>query len=398
MSTSQYTYSPFHTIGAASVLLWDAAACGGSGAWAHLARVADAAVLATTEHVGKQLVVKGLAQPIARRNRSKRYSLSFRLLEDANPAALDLLFGEGAVQSKSAAADISVSETLRLYGEDYTELAHPYGILDGGLPPVTNLSAIAGGTGGAILPGNYYYWVVPFVMDGEVERFGQPTRSAQVGVATGQVVTISFTAPSGYQPDGYKIAYTLGSTLLNPLLLVAPSPQETEVVVTTHQGAIPIEFQFDGGMIVVKSYNGQATFTEVNDYAIDVLRGLLKRVAGGAIGDGERVVVSYSYRRPPSVSTPLGDGVELERYRKVKLTQLSADDANARGDLSPATWRETGVEFEFGKVNVALGDVRLPFTEDDFSEGASVSWDCMYDPSEGRVGSVRSTYGVLAQY
>lgn len=398
MSTSQYTYSPFHTIGAASVLLWDAAAAGGSGAWAHFARVADATVLATTEQVSQHLVIKGLGQPIARRNRSKRYSLSFRLLEDANPAALDVLFSDGAVQSKTAAQDISTSEALRLYGTDYTELAHPFGILNGGLPPVTGLSASAGGAGGNILPGSYYYWVVPYVRDGAEERLGQVARTSQVNVSAGQLVTLSFNPPVGYQPDGYKIVYTLLSTLTSPLLLVVSSPQDTEVVISSHQGATPIAFQFDDGVIVVKSYDGQETFIAGNDYVIDVLRGLLKRVAGGAIGDGERVVVSYSYRRPPSVSTPLGDCVELERYRKLKLTQLAPNDANAGSDLSPATWQETGVEFEFGKVNVASGDVRLPFTEDDFSEGASVSWDCLFDPAEGRVGLVRSTYGVLAQY
>ncbi len=161
MSTSQYTYSPFHTIGAASLLIWDAAANAAQGAWAQLARVADAAVLSTTEQVGQQLVVKGLAQPIARRNKSQRFSLSFRLLEDANPAALELLLGSGACKAAAFAQDTAVSECLRLYGADFTELAHPYGILDGGLPPVTGLEASAGGTGGNILAGSYYYWVLP---------------------------------------------------------------------------------------------------------------------------------------------------------------------------------------------------------------------------------------------
>ncbi len=47
---------------------------------------------------------------------------------------------------------------------------------------------------------------------------------------------------------------------------------------------------------------------------------------------------------------------------------------------------------------MALGDLRLAFGEEDFSEGFSVTWDCMFDPGTGRVGTVRSTYGVLAQY
>jgi hypothetical protein len=56
------------------------------------------------------------------------------------------------------------------------------------------------------------------------------------------------------------------------------------------------------------------------------------------------------------------------------------------------------VEFLFYKVNISLNDSRWPFSEDDFSEGASVTWDCLFDGSEAKVGLVRSTYGVLANY
>lgn len=398
MATSQYTYHPFHTIGAASVFLWDAAALAGAGGWAPLGRVADAAVLSTTEQAGKSLVVKGLTQPVARRNRAKRYSLSFRMLEDANPLALDLLFGDGAAVSRSAAADASTKETLRLYGADYAELAHPYGILNGGLPPVTDLSASTGGTGGSIPTGSYYYWVIPYVISGGATLLGKPARTDQRSVTLGQVVTLRFTEPQGYIPDGYYVAYTLTSTLTNPLLLVTPSPHETEVVIATHQGATPLPLSYDAGQVVVRSYNAQTLYVEGTDYQLDALRGLVKRLPGGGIGDGECVVASYSYRRPASVATPIGDPVELERYRKVKLLQLAPEEYQEGGDMSPAAWRETGLEFTFHRVNVAIGDMRLPFGEDDFSEGASVSWDCLYDPAEACVGSVRSTYGALAEY
>lgn len=398
MSTSQYTYSPFHTIGAASLLVWDTPANGGLGAWSRLARVADAAVLTTTEQVGQQLVVKGLSQPIARRNKSQRYSLSFRLLENANPAALELLLGGGAVQVRQAAQDIALSECLRLYATDYTELAHPYGVLDGGLPPVTGFSASAAGAGGNIPAGSYYYWAVPYVLDNGVERLGQPARAEQVAVADGQTVHLAWTAPAGYQPDGYKLAYTMTGTLLSPLLVLSVGGQAMAADVLTHQGALPLELDFDASTLAVTSYDGQTTYVAGIDYLADALRGLLKRTPTGAIADGERVVASYSYRRPPCVDTPLGDNVELERYRRVKLVQLAPDDAAARGDLSPATWRETGIEFEFTRVNAALGDLRLAFSEEDFSEGFSVTWDCMFDPSTGRVGTVRSTYSVLGEY
>ena len=100
----------------------------------------------------------------------------------------------------------------------------------------------------------------------------------------------------------------------------------------------------------------------------------------------------YAYWRPASVLTPLGDAVDLERYRQIRLLQLAPDDPD------PALWRETGVEFTFFKVNVALNDSRWPFSENDFSEGASVTWDCLFDSEQAKVGTARSTYGVLAEY
>ncbi len=66
--------------------------------------------------------------------------------------------------------------------------------------------------------------------------------------------------------------------------------------------------------------------------SIDVCADCSGVLPAGRMADGARVVVCYSYRRPPSVLTPLGDSVELERYRKVKLVQLAPDDAAARGD------------------------------------------------------------------
>ena len=160
MATSQYTYHPYHTIGAATMLLWDGAA-GDGGAWRHLGKVADAAVLASTEQVGKDITTKGLTQPVARRNRSKRYSLSFRLLEDTNPLVLDFIGSESAAQSADSSELVLTSEVVRLFGLDWRELAHPYGIAAGQPEGVTEVMASAGGTGGSIAPGTYYYWVVP---------------------------------------------------------------------------------------------------------------------------------------------------------------------------------------------------------------------------------------------
>lgn len=278
---NQYTYHPYHNIGAADVLIWDSAALDGGGAWARVGRSADAALLMSGETLSKDLAVRGVSQPIAQRLRSRRYALSLRLLESAGPDALALLFGGGAAQSASAAGTASASEVLRLNGGEYSQLVHPYGVAS------------------------------------------------------------------------------------------SPAP-------------------------VVKSYDAATTYVSNTDYELDLPQGLLRRKAGGGIPDGARVCISYSYARPAGVATPLGADSAIERYRKVKLLQLAPDPLVSTED--PASWRESGVEFELYRVSISATDTRFGFSEQGFGEGLPLVWDCLLDPTTAKVGEVRSTYGVLAQW
>ena len=390
MASSQYTYHPYHTIGAATLLLWDDAADGGAGAWRTLGRVADAAVLVTTEQAGKDLTLKGLSQPVARRNRSKRYSLSFRLLEDAGPLTLALWGGEGAAQSQFGSELVTTSDVLRLYDAEWRELAHPFGIA--ALPPagVSDVEASAGGSGGSISPGTYYYWVVPYIEYGGDDDFeGQEAPTGAVVVAAGEQVTITFTPPAGWSPDAYRVYFNTEDNL-GGASQAGEGFGGSPIVLSSHDGLSVV--RGSGPLVRVATYDGETEYTADTDYALDVEKGLVKRLAAGGIADGARVLVTYAYWRPASVLTPLGDPVDLERHRRLRLLQLAPDDPD------PALWRETGVEFTFFKVNVNLNDSRWPFSENDFSEGVSFSWDCLFDPVEAKVGDVRSTYGVLAAF
>jgi hypothetical protein len=392
MATSQYTYHPYHTIGAATVQLWDPNAGGSavSGAWRPLGKVADAAVIISTEQVGKDLTIKGLTQPIARRNRAKRYSISFRMLEDANPLTLDLLGSEGAALARNSLELVYTAEVLRLIGSDWREVGHPYGIAAEPPEGVSDAAAESGGTGGGIPPGTYFYWVAPYLEGGANHTFEGLTVSAgSTEVAAGEKVTISFSPPGSWMPDGYRIYYNTVDSLTGATL--AASGTASPIVIDGHLGSLTYDPPV-GPLVSVRDYDGAVEYTADNDYRLDVEKGLVKRTTSGLIPDGAQIVVCYAYWRPASVSAPLGDPVDLERYQRVRLLQLAPDDPD------PAAWRETGVEFTFFRVNVSLNDSRWPFSENDFSEGASVTWDCLFDGVEAKVGEARSTYGILAQY
>ena len=93
---------------------------------------------------------------------------------------------------------------------------------------------------------------------------------------------------------------------------------------------------------------------------------------------------------------------ESERYRRIRLVQLAPQDPQksglSGGDLDTLTWRETGGAFDFYRVSITPGETRWPFADNDFGEGASLLWDCMYDGASSAVGTVRSSFGVLAQW
>ena len=396
MSSSPYNHHPFHTIGAATLLLWDPGA-GSDGAWRRLSKVADCSLLMSTEQASKDITVKGLTQPIARRNRAKRYSISFRLLENAGPEAHDLIFGEATEQSGEAEGVVVAAEVLRLYGSDYTELAHPYGLLQQVPGPPGAPAASAGSTGGSIPPNTYYYWIEPVLEYGGDPVFtGEPGGTGPVTVSSGQTVTITFTPPVDYVPDGYRIFFNTADNLATAQVALA-NAQSSPVVLTAHQGGGSFSEQQEP-LVEVYSYDGATQYVLDTDFSVHGGKGLVKRLPGGAIAAGQRVLVLYAYERPSSIVTTLGCPVQLERYRRVRLLQLAPEPDEGAQDMNPDNWRETGIEFEFFKVNVAINDSSFPFSEDEFSEGCSLTWDCLFDGTEAKVGTVRSTYGVLAEY
>ena len=392
MATSQFTYHPYQTIGAATALIWDPSAGGAvaGGGWRHLGKVADASVLVTTEQAGQDLTIKGLTQPIARRNRSKRYSLTFRLLEDANPLTLDLLFGEGAAPAVGDSELVYTTEVVRLTGGQWRELAHPYGIA--AVPPegVSEAQVETSPGGGTIPPGTYYYWVVPALEGSGTDVFeGVSVSAGSAAVESGDSVQVTFAPPGGWNPDKYYVYYNTVDSITGASL--AGYGTESPILLSGHLGSLPYT-EPSGPLVSVKSYDGATEYELTGEYLLNVEKGLVKRSAGSPIADGAQVVVCYAYWRPAHVLTALGDPIDLERYRRVRLLQLAPDDPD------PAAWRETGVEFTFYRVNVSLNDSRWPFGEDDFSEGAPVTWDCLFDGEEAKVGDVRSTYGLLAEY
>jgi hypothetical protein len=143
---------------------------------------------------------------------------------------------------------------------------------------------------------------------------------------------------------------------------------------------------------VVRSYDGLVTYSSPVDYELDSERGLMRRGAASAIGVGQPVVVIYNVRREAVSDTTIGAPLASERYNRVLLQQLSP------GGGAPASWKETGLEFEFGRVSTVLPGSGIAFTEDRLGEGTALHWDCMYDPAAGNVGSLRSAFGILEQF
>lgn len=277
MSGAGYGYHPFHTIGAARLALFDEAADNGGGAWQSLGRIADAELTVESEKLERLDSQRGMLQPVAQFCRSLRYSLSFRLLEQASPQALALLAGPGAPTQSATAGTQQYGELLRLNGSDWLELSRPWA------------------------------------------------------------------------------------------LEASPAP-------------------------VVRSYDGLVTYAGGIDYELDLPRGLIRAPAGSAIATGQPVVLVATLRRQALSEVSVGAVTGNERYHRVLLQQLTADG----GD--PASWRESGLEFEFGRVGTALPGSGLAFTEERLGEGLALHWDCLYDPATGRVGSLRSLFGILEQF
>jgi hypothetical protein len=403
MSLSHYNHAPYHPIGAASLLVWDStagpvdpAAELPRGAWRSVGKVADAAVSMTAQTASQELALKGLSQPVTLRLTGQRYSLSFRLLEHAGPEALDLLFGLGSTQSATGGQLASTAEVLRLYGDDWAELAHPFGILASPPAGVSAVSGDAGGSGGSIPAGTYYYWIAPVLPGESGLAYGTPAPSGAVTVGSGEKVLLTFTPPGSYLPLQYAVFASASNSLASAALVDSFVAPEGSIEITHHGTGSDYG---SGSALRLFSHAGETEYIEGIDFITDLPKGLVKRISGGTIPSGGRTVAVYTYQRPASVLTSLGDPVTLARYRRIKLLQLAPEDgAGGAGDLDPASWRETGVEWDLHRVAIGAGDSSYACTPDDFSPGSAVVWDCLYDAQYARVGTVRSTFGVLATY
>ncbi|MCC7477045.1 hypothetical protein IT575_01185 [bacterium] len=401
MSTSQYSYHPFHSIGAAQLQLFEPAALGGLGAWRNLGRCADAAVLISGDFAEKGMAIGGVSQPIARRPRSRRYSLSLRMLETAGPEAAALLFGEGALQQRLSPDILVQAESLRLYGSQAWQLAHPYGLLSSLPPGATGPSLSAGGSGGLIAASTWHYWIVPCLSySGQVQFEGSAVYAGSVNVSAGQQVSLSFTAPASWSPDAWRIYFNSSNNLSGALLALQTS-SGSPILIGSHAGSPAYSAQ-SLPLFKLRSYDNFSSYSAGSDYSLNAARGSLSRIEGGALASGKRAVALYAHWTPAAVDTPLGDCLSPERYRRIRLLQLAPQDPQKagleNGDLDTGTWRETGVQFEFHRVAISPGETRWPFADNDFGEGASLLWDCMYDGASSAVGTVRSSFGVLAQW
>lgn len=384
MSSSQFTYHNYQTVGPAAMLFWDPV----KSAYRRVCKISDAQVLASAEKVVKEEVIKGIREVVDERNLFRRWRLRGRLDENANPDVSKLLFASRADMPQSIYTAFSIlqfKEVIKLYGENIVVLSHTSDII----------SSLAGGrvvTGvpfdgnGNIAPGTYYYLVTGVYGTTETVYEASAESQAVVVSAPKDSVALSWTASSDGLPDKFRIyrTTTQGTYGANSFIGETTSTNFVDTLATPSAGAPP------SGMYLTKveKYDLSAIYQAGVDYNLDSDKGEIKRIASGSIGEGESVIVTYFYRNNAMVSTNI-DPVEASPvYKKVLLIQMEKDKNG----------KESGIEIEFYKVNITSGEIGFPFTEDQFNEGVEFEWDCLYDSTSGKVGVRRDKNAVLEHF
>jgi hypothetical protein len=391
MSGGQYTYAPFHTIGPAAVYIYDSQAGAGAGAWSPLGRVADAAVVVTADHATKRASIYGLTQAIERRRRATQVSLSFRMLENANPITLSILFGMSEPSYSSLYIDIKscLAYIIELCNIDISCSALKL------LRQCDSLAITTAGANASIPAGEYYYYVLPFYnAPGGNRIYGSPVRIGPVVIQAGQHVYLDFLPPTDWIPDGYLALYATNAAGTD-ILQLPISASHPPLHIDSHAGATPWTAPSPAENIIVQNYSATKRYFLGVDYSIDLQRGTLKRLEGSTIPLGSRLLITYPRAVLPSVALGIGGLADPEPYRKVKLVQLTPRRIQ---DSSGSHWEESGLEFIFNRVSISSAESRLPFTEDDYCEGAIVTWECLFDPESGAAGTARTAFNILENW
>jgi len=344
--------------------------------------------------------VRGVKRKRQQRLDEETANLSFTLLENVNPVVSKYGLSPHATPVKEVHGVRAHIESFKLFGPhpdaaagaagEAHEVGHSADV-QSTMPDPVGMAGVVG-AGGAIAADTYSYAVVAWFDAAETLgmcSYPGTTAGGDDDAADGLViagppgnatVTLTWDPPAGVTPHHYSI-YMQDTVALtwdpaNASQKVHETT-DTDCILTSHPDLGSETFGAGAPPTVsLTSWDGLTTYVLNTDYTFDAPTGRFARIKGGAIGEGETVVALYVATHPVSIRTDLGVTKAIPTYLEITILQLEeGEDGYEEGD-----------EWVLHKVNVCAGDVTFPFSADDWRRQMTVTWEALFDATEGRMG------------
>lgn len=308
------------------------------------------------------VAVESKAQPV-----SEAYTLTGRLVETLDPNTQYLMLKNCGTPAVTGTCSIATeTEKIQMFLGRQVKLKRESGFYGtGALSGAQSASASAYGTGGGIAAGDYTVVVTTVYDDTE----GDYVETNEVTVGVGQKVELTITPPGGGMsptPDSYRIyVYESGAgeTREADADLILTTTTTNVFFVSWTRGA---DYPGDQtSSFAVTDSTGGTTYEVGVDYTIDASCAMFCLEEGGAIDDGDWVIVEYTYWTNPYVEMTIGPSDRLPKYVHPVILAFKDDDRT--------TPVGRGIEIHLWKV-IADSSWDWELSRMDFGTGFNFEW------------------------
>jgi len=379
--TNQHSHPEFVQIGPAVLGLYDEIND-------HLVRVGKVDNLVLSKDVETQELtefISGVETEVDSRPVKETYKLAGTFRETLDPNTQRLFMKNCGTPSITGCSIKTISERLPMYDGPQKVLAHNSGFYGtGALPAPAGAAGVVFGAGGTIPNGTYV-----FVVTG-VYGITEGSHVESLGVVTvlGENIALTITPPATAVPDSYRI-YVYDTAALETIADATLIHETTEVNVfftSWLRGAAYVE---NVGSFVVQDSAGVVTYDVGVDYSINETHAMLCVISGGAIEDGDVLLVTYSYKANAYVTQSIGPPDRLPKYVHPVIMTFKDDDS-----INPIG---RGMEVHLYRVTANSG-WEWEISKMEFNTGFGFEWKVMSDPRRLKHGEVFTYHRQLATY
>lgn len=328
--------------------------------------------------------IRGVSVPMEAIYPERKPRVKFKLGETWDPYSLQLGFGADNTPAYTGLATESMIFAMTLTGTKKLDLPVEYNLVQAIEQRADTVVGTPLATAGTWADDASWFALVVPVENGVVGAYAAGAESAGFATTGGDdAVLIEWALKAGaVEPDYWNIYISAtggsgGAYGASSLLVQVPG---SVYAYTSLTGALSSGTPGTGlTPVVVKDETETTTYVADTDYTVDYTNGTIKRIAAGAIGDGQLVVITQYWNNSYKLLQTIDEG----RYNsyQVGMLFLGQQSGSTSGYLD-------NVRIELDKVDITKGADELNAQASLEDAGLEFDFPVHWNQTDGRFGRV----------